>query len=87
MAQLLPKSSARRPCVTPAASSSSGSPLEKRPAASTCIPKPKASLSACLTACGRWAPSLDNASWRRGGQRAFLLHTPALPKSRSGHPH
>ena len=59
--------------------------LEKRPAASTCIPKPKASLSACLTACGRWVPSLDNASWRRGGQRAFLLHTPALPKSRSGH--
>ena len=85
MAQPLPKSSARRPCVTPAASSSSGAALEKRPAASTCIPKPKASLIACLTACGRWVLSLDNASWRRGGQRAFLLHTPALPKSRSGH--
>ena len=61
MAQPLPKSSARRPCVTPAASSSSGAALEKRPAASTCIPKPKASFIACLTACGRWVPSLDNA--------------------------
>eukprot|EP00966_Prymnesium_polylepis_P208949 4840554-Prymnesium_polylepis.1 len=37
------------------------------------------------SACGRHAVSLGNAWWRSSGQRALLLHPPALPSSRSGH--
>ena len=59
--------------------------LEKRPTTSPCSPKSTASLGTRSTACGRQVLSLGNAWRRRGGQRALLLHPPALPNSRSGH--
>eukprot|EP00966_Prymnesium_polylepis_P172284 3983893-Prymnesium_polylepis.1 len=74
-------------CGARATCCSCGNPREKRPTASPCIPKPTASLGTRSTACGRQVRLLGNA-WRRsrrGGQRALLLHQPALPNSRSGH--
>ena len=59
--------------------------LERHPAASSCCPKPRASISTWPTACGRRVPSLANVWRRSGGQWALPLHSPALPRSRSGH--
>ena len=61
-----------------------GAALQARAAASPCHPKPMGSFSTWLTACGRWILSVVNVWCRYGGQRTLPVHSPALPKSRSG---
>ena len=61
-----------------------GAALQARAAASPCHPKPMGSFSTWLTACGRWVLSLVNVWCRCGGQRTLPVHSPALPKTRSG---